>query len=986
MSLLYPDMTLFSPKLVLGFSSWLTGLAIAASSVPMAQAELAPAPDSNPTSLSLMQAGIAVAQSANRTPEAKLERMSFLALQRFQAHDQLGALRFAMQIGEMLRDRVHSEQPLSQYPALMPILALQTILDQMHESGRVPLDQPVESLMPRPDGAGFATHNYPQNHLTLWDWSGRVTQQLPGAYGTSFSSNGDTVTTVAIDENQTSTVRLWNVATGQALGKVELPSFIIRTATGTQGDRMFTQAMESSKLQIWNLSGQLVAEIDHQSFIDRIEVSPDGQQITTMSGDGRLVMWSMDGAELARIEEVVSADFSSDGQQLLIATRAGAVQIWEGGGPFRSIASYEPNSINQVTLSPAGDRIAVGLLSNHVRLVDLSGNEIAAMEGTRINFSPDGRWLATTDSNQQLWFRDPVTGSVLAASEPYTNPLIYFSADSRRMAIVDAGRQVELWNIAGEKSLRDGAGILTIARRDPIDQFPIVSASDRADTMAMSPDLSRLVTLRSNQVISLWAVDPQPPLAFQVPIPSDIAEYYNVQSIRFTPTANQLIIDDSLMWDWQSQRLMANAGPVPQSFSADGRYAVDPIDPNQLAVFDLMGDRPIAALTGSQAVFSPNHSMIVTTEPGEGFDEQTLVRVWDLSGQQLGQFSAPFVLPNIIFSPDGQRLAITGLNSNMIMLWDAATASAEGAIALDHGSGSCCLGISQIAFSPDGEMLATTTEGDAVVKLWHFSGPMLAELPGHQQVSSMTFSPDGERIVTADPRTGRLRFWSRDGELLAQGAGDTEQAWSIKPLPDGQTFLAIGHGSGLVTRWSWSGESLGQFSPLSDSPDTVIVSPDQHLVAIANTSQDSTTLWTITGENRADLPGHIVAFSADSQTVATGNQEGSVQLTTHSGEMIASFAAHTAAITTLVFSPDGQRLATGSQDGTIRLWTVSGDLIGQWRMATSSNPWDNVVGAIAFSADGTKLAAVNGDNWVQVWQVDGLLGLLERGQAWLGQE
>lgn len=64
-----------------------------------------------------------------------------------------------------------------------------------------------------------------------------------------------------------------------------------------------------------------------------------------------------------------------------------------------------------------------------------------------------------------------------------------------------------------------------------------------------------------------------------------------------------------------------------------------------------------------------------------------------------------------------------------------------------------------------------------------------------------------------------------------------------------------------------------------------------------------------------------VGLSPDGKRVLTGGADGTARLwDAHTGQMVRSFAGHTARVAAVAFSPDGKYVLTGSDDTTARIW------------------------------------------------------------------
>ncbi len=114
-------------------------------------------------------------------------------------------------------------------------------------------------------------------------------------------------------------------------------------------------------------------------------------------------------------------------------------------------------------------------------------------------------------------------------------------------------------------------------------------------------------------------------------------------------------------------------------------------------------------------------------------------------------------------------------------------------------------------------------------------------------------------------------------------------------------------------------------------------SPDGRLLATAGGGNPS---WRSEGETGIE-PGEVILWDAAS------------------GSRLRTLRGHKNVITAVAFSPDSQFLASGSQDGTARLWdAASGDLLGVLPgRSLLSGTWGLGVTSVAFSPDSKVLVA-----------------------------
>ncbi|MEH2338585.1 nSTAND1 domain-containing NTPase [Nostoc sp.] len=162
----------------------------------------------------LSQAQVALTKAETAQKEAQqgtnLERAGVSALKQFE-YTQLESLVSAMQSGKELKNLVKDGRPLEKYPAISPIYALDTILNNIKERNQFQGHQDwVRSVSFSPDGKTIATAS-DDKIARLWNLQGQLLQKLKGHQGTvysvSFSPDGKTIATASSDK----TARLWPV-------------------------------------------------------------------------------------------------------------------------------------------------------------------------------------------------------------------------------------------------------------------------------------------------------------------------------------------------------------------------------------------------------------------------------------------------------------------------------------------------------------------------------------------------------------------------------------------------------------------------------------------------------------------------------------------------------------------------------------------------------------------------------------------------------
>src|SRR5262249_53783080 len=153
--------------------------------------------------------------------------------------------------------------------------------------------------------------------------------------------------------------------------------------------------------------------------------------------------------------------------------------------------------------------------------------------------------------------------------------------------------------------------------------------------------------------------------------------------------------------------------------------------------------------------------------------------------------------------------------------------------------------------------------------------------------------------------------------------------------------------------------------------------PDNRTIVTATAGrQAGVTFWNLDNytENTVPVdtgPVGAIAFSPDGRRLATGSDNGSVQIwDTTSRRPIVTGIEHTDAVLAVAFSPDGRTLATGSRDASVRLWGTGSEQSSLRYLTSLTGPTKQVWG-VAFSPDGHTLASAGADATVGLWNVSG---------------
>jgi WD40 repeat protein len=356
-----------------------------------------------------------------------------------------------------------------------------------------------------------------------------------------------------------------------------------------------------------------------------------------------------------------------------------------------------------------------------------------------------------------------------------------------------------------------------------------------------------------------------------------------------------------------------------------------------------------------RAAFAPRAGLLAAITKPE------LVVGWRLDSQQPRfQMKPRDEAFHLALSPDGRRLAVSGLRSTA--LWDCAAAKQEWILATPPKA--------RLAFSPDGETLLTTSDHPSFrgLQWWDAAnGVARGQVNVPQGVRTAFYSPRATFVLLIDG-AGNGAIWDAKQRIPLHWSPRIGPAVSLAVSAD-ERILATGSETGEVRLWDIAaGEARARYRWQPNAIVRLAFSPDNRTLASANAEGqvqqiDATVRHFPDRLQTAAMSGRALVWSPDGETVAAAARGGAVYLFDRRTRTTrAVLRCPVQDIRCLAFAPDGRTLAVVCLEETfVRLWDIAD---GRWRTSTASHP--SPVTAIAFSPDGRRLASLAGDT-VRFW-------------------
>jgi len=588
------------------------------------------------------------------------------------------------------------------------------------------------------------------------------------------------------------------------------------------------------------------------------------------------------------------AEFHGDGKRILVLTDEDTLE-WHDAWTGDLLGTID---------DVIGHPLAIGVRSRSFRILSELGGKLVLWDpetrgfraplqvsGVRLHaFSEGGGWLAVHTDRNEIQVFNTTTGARARSIESRPLSALAVSRDGKRLAAVDADRQILLW--------LPGKSEPTVIGRCKETLIPIIR---------FSPNQSLLAVKTQRNEVTLW---------------------------------RRVLQAGGRSTEWKSLPLSGHTQPVTDiAFDPASRVVATSSIDNTIRAWDVATGKTVMVFRGHvdgprSVAFSRDGGRLVTLG-------RNTSRLWHLYASDNHVLPSSIGYQSAIFSADGKSI-LAGDENGTIHLLDPAT-GARTRLAYGHRN------IVNILKHDHRRKRIVSASYDGTIRIWRSSDMELErEIEAHAgAVEAVAWSPDDKQLVSAGGMGEEVKVWDvESGELVRTLPLRNLVVRSLAVSPSDGT-VAIGGLTGEIRLFSLAGEPLGlihahgavgvlalQFTPdgerlISSAEDRRVViwkRPATGWGAVPNMSVDELRAGELVGQKRSVKWMTMVPGRPRLLTVAL---DGTFRISDiESADQIYVERRFNRALVSADFDPSGRRLLTLSSTRVIRVFETKFDREG----------------------------------------------------------
>ena len=271
-------------------------------------------------------------------------------------------------------------------------------------------------------------------------------------------------------------------------------------------NRFFVSSSHDGNLKLWSTNdGRATAKLKGNfGAINSIQISNNNKILIAGDRERKIHFWNLESKQelktlshkfIAHFEAIIAVVLDSTTNTLISAGKDNLIKIWnlDRGKEIKEINSRS-GELTCLAINQAKSYFCSGGLERQIRIREIAtGKVVRSLRSDSgvlsIAFSPDGKYLAAGQLNQQILIWNLETERIIHTLKGHQDRIsaLIFSRDNRTLISGSYDKQIKLWDV------RTGMLIDTLAGHQ-----------DTISTLAMTADGSLIISGSRDCTIKMW--------------------------------------------------------------------------------------------------------------------------------------------------------------------------------------------------------------------------------------------------------------------------------------------------------------------------------------------------------------------------------------------------------------------------------------------------------------------------------------------------
>jgi WD40 repeat protein len=353
---------------------------------------------------------------------------------------------------------------------------------------------------------------------------------------------------------------------------------------------------------------------------------------------------------------------------------------------------------------------------------------------------------------------------------------------------------------------------------------------------------------------------------------------------------------------------------------------------NSMVIDEISGDEPSMPKEGDP--LTKTEVALFTRWIVEGAKDDTPTNANSFKLTEPPIYTQAPVVSALAFSPDGQRIAVSGYHEVLVHSVDGSNLIAR------------LLGespkIESIAFSPNGKLIGVSGGAPALfgeIQIWNAESNTLVRSikSSIDSLYGISFSPDAEKVAVGGADKSVRIFAVKDGKELLKFDNHSDWVFGTTFTMDGKRLVTGSRDRAMKLIDVSNSQFIDDINKLLENVVCIARHPKEDQIVYGG-EQGVTRIYKISdnqsrtaGNNDVNmikeyerLPGPVqaIAWAPNGTNIAVGGAAPEVRVYTagKEGKRVATLKGHEGAIFALAFSPTTNWLAAGGFDGSVRIY------------------------------------------------------------------